>query len=260
MVYNFKEYKPVFDTPLKVEQELAVSRKIMDLLNKNRYNDLEDFISKNSSYQNFLNNNQMENVVKHFGNSLNEADYVIILNNLRSLTKTKKEFEKENIKTTNFDDKEYNSFSGGDKTYFLDNSVSDKSIEEQMKDLQNSSDSFQTSDIRKNTENMFKSLEENTKEGLNLLYLSQINFDSLSLEEKELYSIAADYQNSLNEPIRIDLKRGIIVDGKDNIMKLKKENGEFSIIDDTDDEKTSNTEEVSYQKVLTPAKDTIYNS
>ena len=34
MLYNFKEYKAVFDTPIKRSQELAISRKIMDLLNK----------------------------------------------------------------------------------------------------------------------------------------------------------------------------------------------------------------------------------
>ena len=129
MVYNFNEYKPSFDTPLKRQQELAVSRKIMGLLNKNKYDDLEEFITKNSDYQNFLKNNNMGTVVKHFGNTLKEKDYVQILENLRTLTKEKKDFEKDNIKTTNIDNKQYNTFKGEDKTYFIDNSRSNKSIE-----------------------------------------------------------------------------------------------------------------------------------
>ena len=66
MVYNFKEYKAIFDTPMKRSQELAISSKIMDLLNKNKYESLEEFIGKNPNYQDFLKNNNMENVVKHF--------------------------------------------------------------------------------------------------------------------------------------------------------------------------------------------------
>ena len=156
MVYNFKEYKPIFDTPAKREQELAVARKIMDLLNKNKYDDLEEFIKRTNSYQDFLKYNNMTNVVKHFGNTLNEENFTRILENLRVLTKNKKDFEQENIKTTNIENKQYVSFEGQDNTYFIDNSRTDKSIEAQMKDLQPTEEQFQTSDIRQNTENMFK--------------------------------------------------------------------------------------------------------
>ena len=76
MVYNFKEYKPVFDTPMKRQQELVISRKIMDLLNKNKYDDLEEFITKNPNYQDFLKKNDMQTVIKHFGNTLKEEDYI----------------------------------------------------------------------------------------------------------------------------------------------------------------------------------------
>ena len=110
MTYNFKEYKPIFDTPMKRQQELAISRKIMDLLNKNKYDNLEEFIVKNTNYQDFLKKNDMQTVIKHFGNTIIEEDYIKILENLRTLTKEKMSFEKDNIKTTNIDNKEFNSF------------------------------------------------------------------------------------------------------------------------------------------------------
>ena len=53
MTYNFKEYKTTFDTPMKRQQEVAIARKIMDILNKNKYDDLEEFITKNGNYQDF---------------------------------------------------------------------------------------------------------------------------------------------------------------------------------------------------------------
>ena len=179
----------------------------------------------------------------------------------RVLTKTKQDFEKENIKTTKIDNKEYNSFKGDDKSYFIDNSDKNKSIEEQMKDLQSERESFQASNIRENTENMFKELESRD-DGFNLRYLSEINYNNLNNEEKELYGIALMYQQDKNEPIRIDLNKGIIIDKANNISRIQKENGEFSIRNDEDPKENENVQERTYQKqmVLTPNKDTLYNN
>lgn len=260
MVYDFKEYKAIFDTPMKRQQELAVARKIMDILNKNKYNNLEEFITKNSNYQDFLKNNNMQTVIKHFGNTLKEEDYVKILENLKVLTKNKQNFEKENIKTTNIDDKQFNSFKGEDKTHFIDNSESNKSIEEQMKDLQPTQQDFQTSNQEKNTENMFKELERK-KEGLNLHYLNEINYELLNNEEKELFQIARNYQQSVEGVIRVDLKKGIIVDKLDNIIKIEKNNGEFVIIKDENGvQKEEEVNKKSFQKTLKPNNNTIYGN
>lgn len=259
MVYNFKEYNAIFDTPMRRQQELAIARKIMDLLNKNKYDDLEEFITKNGNYQDFLKRNNMTTVVKHFGNTLKEEDYVKILENLRQLTKTKKEFEQENIKTTNIDNKQFNSFKGEDKTYFIDNSRTDKSIEDQMKDLQTTGQDFQTSDQKKNTENMFKELERK-KEGLNLSYLHEVNYELLNNEEKVLFQVANDYQQNIDGVIRIDFKKRIMVDEQDNIMKIEKSNGQFSVIRDENGVQKEEVQEKSYQKTLTPNRNTIYSN
>ena len=259
MVYNFKEYKTIFDTPIRRQHELAISRKIMDLLNKNKYDDLEEFITKNNNYQDFLKKNNMTTVVKHFGNTLKEEDYIKILENLRTLTKDKKDFETENIKTTNIGNKQFNSFKGEDKTYFIDNSIVDKSIEDQMKDLQNTQQDFQTTDQKQNTENMFKELERK-KEVINLNYLNEINYNLLNNEEKELFQAANDYQQDIEGVIRVDLKKGIIVDELDNIMKIEKNNGEFSTIKDENGiEKDVEVKEKTFQKTLNPANHTIYS-
>ena len=194
-------------------------------------------------------------------NTLTEEDYTRILENLRVLTKTKQDFEDENIKTTNIDDKEYNSFKGEEKSYFIDNSDKNNSVKEQMKNMQEESKSFTTGDIRKNTENMFKELESRD-DGFNLRYLSEINYNNLNNEEKELYGIALMYQQDKNEPIRIDLNKGIIIDKANNISRIQKENGEFSIRNDEDPKENENVQERTYQKqmVLTPNKDTLYNN
>lgn len=260
MVYNFKEYKPIFDTPAKKEQELAVARKIMDLLNKNRYSSLDEFIQKNKSYQDFLKNSNMDTVVKHFGNTLKEEDFNQILTELENLTIKKQKFEQENIKTTNIDDKEYNSFKGEDKTYFIDNSTSNKSIEEQMKDIQASSQHFQTSDIKQNTENIFNELEGRKKESLSLQFLNDVNVQLLNNEQRNLYAAAMQYQKESNHVIRVDLTRGITVDENDDIKKIENENGIYFV---KDEEKIKDNEkDTSYQKQLTMPNNTntIYSN
>ena len=159
MKYVYKEYKHIFDTPAKMEQESVIVSKIMDLLNKNKYDNIYEFINKNQTYQIFLKNNELENVVKHFGNTLNEEDFRRIQSSIVKLTEQKKSFEKDEIKTTNIDDKEYTTYQGQDKMFFLDNSHSNMSIERQMEELQPTEQKFQTSDTKENTENMMNELE-----------------------------------------------------------------------------------------------------
>lgn len=260
MTYNFKEYKPTFDTPMKREQELVIARKIMDLLNKNKYDNLEKFIEKNDIYQDFLKKNDMTTVIKHFGNTLKEDDYVKILENLRILTKTKLDFDKDNIKTTNIDDKQFNSFEGEDKTYFIDNSRANIPIEQQMSHLQTTNSNFQTANTQQNTENMFKELERK-KEDLNLRHLHEINYDSLTNEERILYQLANEYQQNIQGTIKIDLNKGIMVDEQNNISKIEKYNDSYYINNgENDNQKEKITEKKTHQKSLTPSRNTIYSN
>lgn len=243
MKYIQKEYIHVFDTPAKKEQESIVSYKIMDLLNKNKYNNIYDFIEKNKTYDEFLNKNELENVVKHFGNTLNEEDYKKILNQIVKLTEEKKSFQNESIKTTNIDNEQYVSYEGNDKKFFLDNSNANLSIERELEELQQTQNEFQTSDKKQNTENMFKELEENKKESLELRYLHDINKELLNEKELELFDIANKYQQNTDDVIRIDIKRGLLIDKSDNIFKIED-------IDPNVYENDIQTNEKNFQKTL----------
>lgn len=268
MKYNFREdyhnsSKYIYDNKnTKRGQEMVIVETIMHLLNNNKYDNLEEFIAKNSKYQDFLKNNNLQTAMKHFGNTLKEDDYIKILENLRKLTKDKLTNNKEAVKTTNIEDKQFNTYEGQDKTYFIDNSNSDKTIEKQMDDIQLENSHMQTPDAQRNTESIFKELEKK-KETLNLEYLHSINFDSLSNEEKELYMIAEDYDKNVDGTTKVDLKRGLIVNEMNEILKIKKENGEFSIIkENSDEEKVTEVQaqQKSFQKTLTPSRNTIYNN
>lgn len=261
MLYSHKEYKPVFDTPMKRQQELAIARKIMDLLNKNKYDDLEKFIDKNKTYQDFLKNNNMQTVIKHFGNTLKEEDYVKILENLRVLTKTKKDFEKENIKTTNIDNHQFNSLQTEDKTYFIDNSNNNTPIEKQMADLQPTQNDFQTSDKKQNTERMFQDLDQR-KSTIEASSLSGINYESLNQQEKAVYDAAKNYQSNVDGTIKLDLDKNVIINENNSIAKVEEKNGAFIVRDENDITTDQNTfqKQKTFQKALKPSTNTIYSN
>lgn len=82
MLYNIRQYKAIFNAP-KREQELIIVSKIILLLNKKKYIDIDDLILKNSDYNLFLNNNNFQNVVKHCNDTLNNDDFIQIISNLR---------------------------------------------------------------------------------------------------------------------------------------------------------------------------------
>ena len=263
MIYNYKkDYKHIFDTPAKMEQESVIVNKIIDLLNKKKYDNIYDFISKNHTYQNFLKNNNLVTVVKHFGNTLSEEDFIKIQNELVKITELKKSTDKKEIKTTNIDDKEFVTYNGIDKNFYLDNSYSSLSIEREMEEMQKTQNEFQTIDTKKNTQNIMEELKNEKKQSLNFKYIHEFNIDNLSKEEKELFYTISNYQLNNPTPIRVDLERGLLIDSQDNIMYITNNDGIYSISNGDKKEQNNeiNTHVKSFQKTLTPNSSTIYSS
>lgn len=254
MVYNYRsDYKHIFDTPAKMEQESVVVNKIIELLNNNKYDSIYDFIEKNHTYQDFLKNNNLTTAIKHFGNTLSEEDFIKIQNEMVKITEKKKSIDTENIKTTTIENKEYNLYEGEEKDYFFDNSHSSMSLERQAEELQKTQKDFQTTDAKENTENIMKELEEEKKESINLKYLHEINFPILNEEEKEIFFAASNYQQNNPTLIRIDIEKGVMVDEDNSIMRIEKNNGEISIIGDNNEIKDTiekDEPQKTFQKTL----------
>lgn len=266
MVYNYRiDYEHIFDTPAKKEQESVIVNKIMDLLNNNKYDNINDFIEKNDTYQDFLKNNNLETVVKHFGNTLNEQDFKNILEALVKITEKKKNFEKENIETKHVDGKEYNVYEGTEKGYIFDNSHSNMSLERQMEELQKTQNQFQTADKSKNTESMMEELEKEKKESLKLQYLHEVDISKLNNHDKDLFNLAANYQLDSSEPIRIDFERGLIVNEANDIMKIDNKDGVLTIVDEKKEQKSVSEPQENMgpkvnQKKLIPSPNTLYSA
>ena len=260
---EFKDLKEIKDT--KHEQEMAVVNKIMQLLNNRNYNDIEDFYSKNNNLQDFI-KKHFHTPLTHFGHNespLNEEDYINIIENMRNISKRKQSIETKDINTTNVDRNEYNSMKIDGVNRYVDNTNSNQKIEDTMKDLQSTSNDYQTIDPTKNAENMFKEIQ-NRQDILNPLPLNEINRESLNDRERELFDSAINFQLNYMTPIKVDLNKAVIVDKDNNIMKITKENGEIMVITDENgvekEEKMESENTKSYQKQLTPNLNTIYSN
>lgn len=267
MKYNYRQdYKHIFDTPAKMEQESVVVSRIMELLNANKYDNIYDFINKNQTYQDFLKKNELENVVKHFGNTLNEEDFKKIQSELVRITEKKKSFQKDNIKTTNIGEEQYVTHEGTDKTTFLDNTHTkdDMSIERQLEELQPTQREFQTTDQTQNTDRMIQELEDSKKETLNFRSIKEVEPSSLNERQRDVLRVAANYQLNSESELRVDLDKNLIVDENNNIMKIEDHNGEYIVVGDNSEQKDSMEKEAgkdpkTFQKTLVPSTNTIYS-
>ena len=244
MEYKIKEYEPIMTTPNKRLEEKAIVERIMHILNESKkYNSLEDFYNKNRTIDEFKKNNNMDIVLKHFGQKINQEDYEKIIDSIKKLTEQKSSFDKEGIKTSTIEDKEYITYENDDEAFFLDNSYSDKSIEEQMSDLQKTSNEFQTSDTKENTKKMMEELRTNIKTELTLRYLTEINYEVLNTEQQKLFKFVFEYQQNSIGLIRVDLDEKVMVDEENNIMKIELVNDEFKIQNSKDKYKENNENE-----------------
>lgn len=262
MIYNYKkDYQHIFDTPARMEQESVIVNKIIDLLNKNKYDNIYDFISKNHTYQDFIKNNNLVTVLKHFGNTLSEEDFIKIQNELVRITELKKSTDKEGLKTTNIDDKQFVTYEGKNKNFYLDNSYSSLSIEREVEEMQKTQSDFQTTDTKKNTQNIMQELENEKKQTLNFKYLHEFNIDNLSKDQKKMFYAISNYQLDNPTPIKVDLERGLIIDSQNNIMHINNNDGVYYITNGNDKENTNEaSKKNSFQKTLTPSNNTIYSS
>ena len=94
MKYNYiTDYKNKEYTINKgSEQEMLITSRILDFLNKNKYSNVDEFINQNPDIQTFLTNNKMINVIKHFNtytDTLDDVYYKKIIENIKKIEQEK---------------------------------------------------------------------------------------------------------------------------------------------------------------------------
>ena len=247
------DLKEISDT--KHAQELAVANKIIQLLNSNTYVSIDDFYNNNNNLQAFL-KNHFETPLSHFSQNepnIDENDYNNMIENFRIIAEKKRSIDA-NANTTKIDDKVYASMDIDSKTEIIDNTNYNATIEERMKNAQEGNSSLQTVNPKENAQNAFKEIQ-NGQESINPIPLSQVNYNSLTDEEKKMFEIAVEFQAKNNLTLRADFHNKIMVDENGKVYKLRMDENGLKIVSNEnngqeEEMKKEEVKENQYQKTL----------
>lgn len=228
----------------------TIKNKIEDFISSKTYQDLDDFISDNPTLDVFQNHTKMNNTLrKVWGYQITDQEYLDILEELKRELAERKQIDTDNIKSVQANGKEIVTYQEGGDTMVLDNSYADKSMEEQLPDLQAQHTQFQTGGAS-NTEAMMNYMEEEVKPSVNFQSTSSINNGMLNESEQQNLAVAKSYEQESEEPLQVDLQNGLIL-----------QNGEIKTIEQREDgigiysaETASNPENEEEQKLTAKPK------
>ena len=135
----------------------------MNLLNNNKFDNNDDALKYNGNdFNTFMKNNRRDNIPSHYGRNIKDTDFKSIVENFKKMVDKKLSFDKENVHEVKFDNnKEYVEYNG----QVVDNSLKERSIEDDLKYIQQENPDYQTLNEQENTE----------KEKLNLLHWIILN-------------------------------------------------------------------------------------
>lgn len=207
-------------------EEMVIVSKIEEFIKKDRYNNIDDFITKNPNFNSFLKNNKLDAVLSRSRNLITEEDYFKIITKIKENHKKQQQHNSENINTINVGDKKIVTFKNNEQNLILDDSYNKKDFNKQLDDLQKTNSEFRTNDVNQNTNNMMEHMKKDIKEEITPKYLKDINQALLNENEKRVFATAALFQEQINAPIKVDMNRNLIFDNDNNVYSMeKRENG-----------------------------------
>ena len=176
------------------------------------------------------------NRIGNHGITMNDELYKQIIEILREKEKKAKELQPE-VKTVNVNGKEISTVTDtktGESKVF-NNSYSNNSIEEQMKEVQDNHAQFQ--DLKENnTIGVMNYMEDNIKITPETTNSSDIKEENLNNEEKELERTVKIFEMDIGHPVKVDFEGKIIYDN-DDIYTIEKRDGEYQVISQETNEK-----------------------
>lgn len=216
---------------------------IKEYMKKNKLN-LDEFLKLNPDYSSFEKNTRgrkidYANIIKNHGILLDDNIYQEIIDEIKEEEIKKKELNVD-IDTTVVNGIELSTVTDkktGEQKIF-DNTTSNRTIDNQMKTIQNEHNQFQN--IKENnTLNIMNYMEKNIKITPTTDNTESLNINTLNNEEKEILYSAKNLENIIGHPIKIDLNQKLAFD-KNNIYSLQKKDGiyNFSLIQKSNNEKT----------------------
>lgn len=240
------------DEPLVVA---AVKNKIKSFITPDLYRDLEDFIKDNPTFEEFKKrakfNEAYRRALNWDAHNLTEEEYQQILEDLRAELENKMKIEKDKISTVSAHGKEVVTYQKDDGTVIaVDNSYSDKSIQEQLDEIQDKYSRFRTNG-ETNTDEIMAFVQNEVKPEATFQSADAIDTTTLNSDDSQIVAAAQAYQDTTDEPISVNLDDGLILD-QGQVLEVKPIDGEMQIIaaDEIDEDQKKTKKTKAKQKVL----------
>ena len=209
---------------------------IKEYMKKNKMDTMEEFKKVNPTLREFAINSKYENyvpIIQSRWKSFRDSEFQEILEELQKEEDEKKKLNTDNITTTIVNGKEIATITDetSGKQMIVDNTYTNRDISNQMEDIQNEHEQFQ-SIKENNTEGVMEYMEENVKITPDTVESKDIETDDFDNtdEEKMIFAIKG-LEKELGYSVDVDIDSKIIIDRQTNtIYSIEKRDGEYVII------------------------------
>ena len=213
---------------------------IQSYMKKNNMNNIEEFLKECPTLKDFESKTRMNNyvnIIRNHGVNINEDIYKEIIEMIKKEELSKKSIQTENIETAIINGHEIATVTDKEtgKKITYDNTVSNNSIENQMKNVQNEHQQFQSLN-NNNTLNIMNYMKDNVKITPDTQKSNNINENKLSNEEILINNLIKNFEIQVGHPVDIDLNSKMIYDNG-IVYTIEKRGDNYEIIEQNTSQK-----------------------
>lgn len=222
-----------FIEKLKLEEGKNFAKKMIQEYIKNNKLTFEEFIKQNPDYKTFEKNTRGKkfdyaNIIRNHGIMMDEKLYNEITQDIKKDEDHKKDINVD-VETTNLNGHEISTVTDlktGEQKIF-DNTVSNKTIEEQMKTVQEEHQQFQD-EKDNNTLNLMNYMGDNIKITPDTTDVKDLSTNMFNKEETDKINIAKDFEKDIGEPVNLDINHGFLYT-KNRTFSINKRNNSYYV-------------------------------
>lgn len=207
---------------------------IESYIKQQKISSIDEFLKKNPTVNDFAHNSQLLNIIRTHGYFiLGEKEYQDILNELKEEESKRKKLNTDSLQTTQVNGHEMVTYTDEktNRQITMDNTISNRSIVNQMEDIQKEHNQFKQKDTD-NTLNIINYMKDNIKITPNIQSTSDIKTEEINNDDIEVIQAIKNFENEIGHHVDVDLNSKIIYDN-DMIYSIEKRGDKYQILSQT---------------------------
>ena len=204
--------------------------------------ELKDFGAK-TKYENYVNIIRMHGLPNFDNNSYQE-----IIELLKEEELSKKQLDTDNIEKINVNGHEIVTVTDRetDEKILYDNTLSNKDFKDEMKEVQEEHEQFQTTDDN-NTLGVMNYMKDNIKITPELEESSELKVEDESDEEKEIMLAVKNFEDEIGHTVKVDFNTKMIYDS-DIVYSIEKQDDRYVVVDNNTNTKSEHAKSLQLVK------------